>query len=80
MNFCLLPGFMNMWQMNLNFGWLRLFFGYLGNESIFIHLLCQKIPVQVVGVEDGDLFGVFHGSFLPVWVGGGQPMASCRAK
>lgn len=47
-----------MWQMNLNFGWLRLFFGY----------------------RDGDPFSLFHGAFLPVWVGGGQPMASCRAK
>ena len=49
-------------------------------HQIFVHLLCQKISVQIIGVEDGDLFGVFHGAFLPVWVGGGQPMASCRAK
>jgi len=49
-------------------------------HQFFVHLLCQKIPVQVVGVEDGDFFGVFHGAFLPVFVGAGQPMASCRAK
>ena len=56
--------------------------GQHGNAAhqFFVHLLCQKVSVQVVGVEDGDLFGVFHGAFLPVWVGGGQPMASCRAK
>ena len=56
--------------------------GQHGNAAhqFFVHLLCQKVSVQVVGVEDGDLFGVFHGAFLPVWVGGGHPMASCRAK
>ena len=56
--------------------------GQHGNAAhqFFVHLLRQKIPVQVVGVEDGDFFGVFHGAFLPVWVGGGHPMASCRAK
>ena len=56
--------------------------GQHGNAAhqFFVHLLCQKISVQIIGVEDGDLFGVFHGAFLPVWGGGGQPMASCRAK
>ena len=56
--------------------------GQHGNAAhqFFVHLLCQKVSVQIIGVEDGDLFGVFHGAFLPVWVGGGQPMASCRAK
>ena len=56
--------------------------GQHGNAAhqFFVHLLCQKVSVQIIGVEDGDLFGVFHGAFLPVWVGSGQPMASCRAK
>ena len=44
--------------------------GQHGNAAhqFFVHLLCQKISVQIIGVEDGDLFGVFHGAFLPVLV------------
>ena len=28
-------------------------------HQLFVHLLCQKIPVQVVGVEDGDFLVCF---------------------
>ena len=35
-------------------------------HQFFVHLLCQKVSVQIIGVEDGDLFGLFHGAFLPV--------------
>ena len=44
--------------------------GQHGNAAhqFFVHLLCQKVSVQIIGVEDGDLFGVFHGAFLPVLV------------
>ena len=37
-------------------------------HQFFVHLLCQKVSVQIIGVEDGDLFGLFHGAFLPVLV------------
>ena len=44
--------------------------GQHGNAAhqFFVHLLCQKVSVQIIGVEDGDLFGLFHGAFLPVLV------------